>query len=310
MVRTECDADATPARLSRAAGSAAETGCHADATQALTPLDWRAIAAALAGRTIGRRVIYHATTGSTNDDAKHLAFAGEPEGTVVLADEQTAGRGRAGKSPWVTPANTSIALSVLLRPSLAPQQLGTLAMIAGLSAVDGVARGASVRASLKWPNDVLVGERKLGGILVESALSGTGVTSAVIGIGLNVNLSTAAFGRLPDAALAPTTLLQAAGQHVPREAVIVALLAALDLRYARLRSGALGDVAQDYRAALSTLGRAVSLTGAGQSVHGVAEHVTETGALVLRLVDGSRREFAYGEVTVRPHSRRQSRRTL
>ena len=101
------------------------------------PLDWRAIQTALQGRTIGRRVVYHSSTGSTNDDAKRLAAEGAPEGTVVFADEQTAGRGRAGKSRWITPAHTSVAVSVLLRPTLPPERLGALAMIAGLAAVEG-----------------------------------------------------------------------------------------------------------------------------------------------------------------------------
>ena len=245
-------------------------------------------------------MIYRASTGSTNDDAKALAAQGEREGTVVLADEQTTGRGRAGKSRWITPANTSIAVSVLLRPALPPERLGILAMIAGLAAVEGLQRGAAVEVRLKWPNDVLVGTRKLGGILVESALSSSGIAYAVIGIGLNGNLRTGDLGALPDAALAPATLLEVAGRPVEREAVIVALLEALDARYAALRAGAPAELRRDYRAALGTIGQAVTIGGASESVGGIAEDVTEGGALVLRLPDGSRREFAYGEVTVRP----------
>ena len=262
------------------------------------PLDWRLIESARRGRAIGRRIVYHASTGSTNDDARALAAAGEQEGTVVLADEQTAGRGRAGKSPWITPAGTSIAVSVLLRPTFSPEKLGALAMMAGLAAVEGVRRGAGVSASLKWPNDVLVGERKLGGILVESALGAAGIVYAVIGIGLNGNLREADLGPLPDAAIQPTTLLAAAGRPVSREAVIAALLEALDSRYAA-DAGAGGVLLRDYRAALSTLGRRVLVSGAGVSSEGIAEDVTETGALILRLSDGSRCECAYGEVTLR-----------
>ena len=263
------------------------------------PLDWRAIETALRGRTIGRRIVYHASTGSTNDDAKALAASGEPQGTVVLAVEQTAGRGRAGKSRWITPAGTSVAVSVLLRPAMAPDRLGALAMIAGLAAVAAVRRGASVEAALKWPNDVLVGESKLGGILVESALGGAGVAYAVIGIGLNGNLRETDLGPLPNAAIAPATLLEAAGRPVSREGVIAALLAELDVRYAALPGGA-SELVRDYRAALSTLGRSVVVSGAGVSTEGIAEDVTEAGALVLRLADSSRREFAYGDVSVRP----------
>jgi BirA family biotin operon repressor/biotin-[acetyl-CoA-carboxylase] ligase len=228
-----------------------------------------------------------------------LAVAGEPEGTVVVSDEQTAGRGRVGKSRWVTPANTSIAISVLLRPELAPEQLGVLAMIAGLAAVEAVWRGAAVRAGLKWPNDVLVGERKLGGVLVESALSGGAIDYAVAGIGLNGNLRAVELGAFPDAAAPPTTLLEAAGRPVEREAVIAALLEALDERYAAVCAGAIADIRRAFRSVLLTLGQPVRVSGAGWMIEGVAEDVTETGALIVRAADGARRELAFGEVTLR-----------
>jgi BirA family biotin operon repressor/biotin-[acetyl-CoA-carboxylase] ligase len=255
------------------------------------------------GRTVGRRVVYASSTGSTNDDAKRLAAAGEPEGTVLLADEQTAGRGRAGKARWVTPACTSIAASVILRPHLPPERLGALAMLAGLAAIDAVRRAGGVQASLKWPNDVLAGGRKLGGVLIESSLGGTrsagALDFAVIGIGLNGNLPAAALGPLPDASLPATTLQDQAGRPVSREAVVIALLEALDDRYAALRARPLAALVDDFRAALQTLGAPIRLTSPGETVDGVAEDVTDDGALVVRLDGGARRVFTYGEVTLR-----------
>ena len=265
----------------------------------IRPLVWRAIESALCGQTIGQRIVYRASTGSTNDDAKALAAAGEPEGTVILADEQTAGRGRAGKSRWITPAATSIAASILLRPSLAPDRLGLLAMIAGLAAVAAVRQTTGLDVSLKWPNDVLAGDRKVGGILVESGLGASGIAFAVIGIGLNGNLRAADLGSLPDAAVGPTTLFEATGRSIEREALLIALLQALDARYAQLIAGGSTTLLRDYRAALSTLGQPVTVTGAGTTTHGTAEDVTDSGALILRLPNGSRCELAYGEVTVR-----------
>ena len=274
----------------------AARGCG---TALSTPLDWGRVERALHGRKIGGRIVYHASTGSTNDDAKVLASVGEPEGTVVVADEQIAGRGRAGKSRWVTPANTSVAVSVLLRPKLASERLGALAMIAGLAAIEAVERGAGVKASLKWPNDVLVGGSKLGGILVESALSGAGIAYAVVGTGLNGNLRAADLGALADAALPPTTLRDATGQPVDRERVVISLLEALDRQYRALNANQHAEIADAYRAALATLGQAVTVTGAGETIDGIAEDVNEDGALVLRLPSGARRALAYGEVTVR-----------
>lgn len=172
-------------------------------------------------------------------------------------------------------------------------------MMAGLAAVEAVCKSTGVRATLKWPNDVLVGGCKLGGILVEAALSGAGIAYAVIGSGLNGNLRPDELGMLPDAALTPTTLLEEVGRPVSRESVVIALLEALDSRYAALRAGAAADLHLAYRGALSTLGRAVTVGAVGERVDGIAEDVTERGALVVRLPDGGRRHFAYGEVTIR-----------
>src|SRR5947209_4085497 len=141
-------------------------------------LDWQPVAAGVSGRLIGCRFVYLPTTESTNGVARELAEQGEPEGTVVFADAQTRGRGRAGKSAWLTPANTSIALSALLRPAIEPAALAALSMMAGVAVVDAIRAETSLLATLKWPNDALIGERKVGGILVESALAGSHVRYA------------------------------------------------------------------------------------------------------------------------------------
>ena len=277
----------------------------------LAPLAWREVARELAvrdTRCIGRRIVYLPTTSSTNDVARELAGQGEAEGTVVVADAQTQGRGRAGKSAWLTPPYTSLAVSVLLRPPLTPVQLPVLAALCGVAACDAIAGVAGVPASLKWPNDLLVHERKAGGILVESSMRGESVDYAIAGIGINVNLPAAALGALPDAATPPTTLLDEAGGPVSREALLLALLHALDGQYAGLVKGELESLWQAYRARLDTLGHAVRVAVGAATVEGVAEDIGSAGELIVRLPDGRRRAFSYGEVTVRavprsvPHS--------
>jgi BirA family biotin operon repressor/biotin-[acetyl-CoA-carboxylase] ligase len=267
------------------------------------PLDWRRVAEQLAGAPIGHRLIYLPTTPSTNDAARDLAGQGAPDGTVVVADAQTAGRGRAGKSPWLTPPRTSLAVSVLLRPLLAPDALPRLGLAAGVAAAGAIRTVAGVAAGLKWPNDVVAGGRKLGGILVECALQGTAVSHAVVGIGLNVNLPAAALGAFPDAALAPTTLLDLAGRPVSREALLVDLLRELGRLTAALYRGEGDEVLARYREAQTVLGHPVRVSGGAPGaapVDGVAESVSADGALVLRLPGGRRQTFAYGEVTLRP----------
>jgi BirA family biotin operon repressor/biotin-[acetyl-CoA-carboxylase] ligase len=120
-----------------------------------------------------------------------------------------------------------------------------------------------------------------------------------MGIGLNGNLRVSDLGPLPDAAVPPTTLLEATCRRVEREAVVIALLHELDVRYASLATSTTSLV-RDYRAALSTLGQSVTVTGAGLTTHGIAEDVTDSGTLILRLPDGSHRKLPYGEVSVRP----------
>jgi len=276
----------------------------ADASDVIpAALRWEAVQEALDGRTIGRRIVYFASTGSTNDVARRLAAAGEPEGTVVLADEQTAGRGRAGKSRWLTPAGTSIAVSVVLRPHLTPQRLPLLSLMSGVAACEAIQSVARVNCSLKWPNDVMVKDRKLGGILVESALVGSNVAFAVLGIGLNGNLLVNQLGRLPDAASVPTTLLAEAGIAVSREDVLIALLTALDRLYTTLPAGASSLLAR-YRLRLQTLKQSVCIMERTDAtpIEGIAEDITQEGALIVRLPSGERCAFAHGAVSVRTAS--------
>lgn len=257
------------------------------------------MAEALAGARLGHEVVYLATTASTNDIARQRAVEGAPEGAIVLADAQTAGRGRAGKPPWLTPPRTSIAVSVLLRPPFAPVALPQLGMAAAVAAVEAIRETAGVDSQVKWPNDVVVAAGKLGGVLIESALMGNSVAYAVAGIGLNVNLSAADLGTFPDAALPPATVQDVAGRPVSREALLVALLREFARLYGQICAGDATEVWRRYRGALDSLGRAVRVHVAGAPVNGTVEMVTADGALVLRLPSGARRTFTYGDVTLR-----------
>jgi BirA family biotin operon repressor/biotin-[acetyl-CoA-carboxylase] ligase len=176
-------------------------------------------------------------------------------------------------------------------------------MLAGVAAVEAVVTGTGVSCGLKWPNDVMAGDRKLGGILVETVLSGASVAYAITGIGLNGNLSAAALGPLPDTALRPTSLRDEAGAPISREAVIIALLRAFDRQYERLVARDDSAIRRRYVTVLNTIGRRVVALdpsrGNAGNVEGIAEDIAENGALILRLPSGSRRELTYGDVTVR-----------
>lgn len=248
----------------------------------------------LTGLRFGHPLYLFQQIGSTNDQAHQLAQAGAPEGLAVVAEEQTAGRGRSGRR-WLTPPGSALALSVVLRPTLPAGQAGRLTMLGGLAACDAVEQVAGVPAGLKWPNDVLINGRKVAGLLVETAFTGQDLDYAVLGIGLNVSWAPA-----DDQVAFPATSLEAeAGRSVDRTSLLRAILAGLEVRYADVAGG---QLFADWRGRLTMLGAAVELeTGAAaEPFRGVAEDVDPDGALLVRGPDGGLRRFLAADVHLRP----------
>lgn len=261
------------------------------------------IRTALTTTVFGRNVVYLPTTGSTNDVAKALAAAGAPEGTLVVADEQTAGRGRMGRR-WVAPPGTCLLLSLLFRPELPPAQAPRLTMLCTLAAADAVKEVAGLQVALKWPNDLIVksdvrspesqGWRKLAGVLTETGMVERRLDFVVVGIGLNVNVPPEVLPALaPDA----TSILAEVRRPVDRVTLLVALLARVERRYAALRAGESPHM--EWAARLATLGRQVTAVTPGGELVGLAEGVDEDGALLLRKADGTLHRLTTGDVTLR-----------
>ena len=148
----------------------------------MSDLSAEAIAAALTTRRLGRPVLYFPRIGSTNDVAHDRAAAGAAEGLLVIADEQTAGRGRLDRR-WWAPPGSSLLMSLLLRPALPPDQAGQLTMCLGLAAVEAIEAVTGLRPALKWPNDLLLEDRKLGGMLTELRLEGERLDIRGVGVG-------------------------------------------------------------------------------------------------------------------------------
>lgn len=243
---------------------------------------------------VGQNLVYRPAIGSTNDEAKRLARAGAPEGTLVLTDYQTSGRGRLDRR-WEAPAGSSLLMSLVFRPHLAAHQVQRLTMICGLAAVDAIEAETGLKVGLKWPNDLVIGEAKLGGILTEIELDGSRVDYAVVGIGLNVNLDP---GQLPpDLLVAPTSLSRVAGRKVARLPLLWELLRAIEVRYKALRAGQSPQA--EWAARLVTLGQPVAVSAIDSCLEGVAEGVDDDGALLLRLPDGRLETVRVGDVTLR-----------
>jgi len=238
---------------------------------------------------VGRKLAYYPTLHSTMDTARELARQNAPEGTTVIAGEQTAGRGRLGRD-WFSPPG-GLAMSVILHPDLS--QVPQLIMAASLAVADTIRDTTGLDAGIKWPNDVLVGGKKVCGILIENEIRGEELSYSIIGIGLNINVN---LGDRPDIAPIATSLSQELGRPVPYEDITAALLNRLEQFYRRLRSG--DSLAPEWRARLVSIGQKVHVQSGNTVMEGLAEDVTASGALILRRADGSLTAVVAGDVTV------------
>lgn len=236
--------------------------------------------AARHGRRIGHAVEVHAAIGSTNDRARELLLSPAGEGTAVVAEEQRFGRGRRGRT-WVSPPGRNLTMSVGVRPRLAASDAWQLGEAAGLAARSACSALAPVW--LKWPNDVIADDgRKLGGLLVETAIDGEALTEAVIGIGINVNW---AVSEMPDEiAATATSLASLAGSEVDRVALLARLLDELDAEVRRIEMG--DSPLPRYRDACRTIGASVAVDVGTHEVRGMATGIDEHGGLLVRTADG------------------------
>jgi len=254
----------------------------------------------------GDRLLYLPTVNSTNTLAMQLAHERPEEGLVVLTDNQTAGKGRQGRR-WVDVPGCNVLSSIVLLPGFPPH---LLVMIASLAVVDAIAATCSVTATIKWPNDVLIGDHKVAGILIETSHDLTGRLIAVIGIGINVN------GRIEEVTehlaeqasfvARATTLETVCGHTVQREALIAHLLQRIEKDYLALQQEAAGDlpgttpasrlIREQWRGQLSTLGRAITVRQGKSIISGVAEDVDGNGELLLRRHSGELVNITWGSV--------------
>ncbi len=239
---------------------------------------------------IGKKVIYYPQLSSTMDLARSEARKGAGEGTVILADEQTSGRGRVKRS-WLTPPG-NIALSVILYPDVS--YLPYLIMIASLAVVHAVESVTGLKAVIKWPNDILIDGKKVCGILIENEISGEKKTRAIIGIGINVNLG--GF-QVKDSSIPVTSLEKEINRTVAKIDLVKNLLEDMERLYLKLPNGE--DIFQRWQDRLVTLGKRVVVQTGSETLTGLAESVDTTGALMLKLDDGSLTSIVAGDVTLR-----------
>lgn len=233
-------------------------------------------------------------TGSTNSDALTLGRQGAVPGTVVIARSQRGGRGRLGKK-WLSPPGSGLYFSLILRPGLAMDEVAKITLAAGLALCRAVAAACPVHPMLKWPNDLLIGGRKCGGILTEMELDGRERPLVVIGIGVNVSTTAADFGKeLVDRA---SSLEEQSGARVDRGALFAQMLSELDRQVVRLEEEGFAAILADWRRYDATLGKRLTwLTGDYQVVTGVSLGPDREGRLNIRDDEGRMHEVLSGDI--------------
>jgi BirA family biotin operon repressor/biotin-[acetyl-CoA-carboxylase] ligase len=237
-------------------------------------------------RVIGRPCYYYPVLASTNTTARTLGQQGAAEGTIVVADAQTAGRGQAGRV-WISPAERNLYVSVLLRPALAAAHAPLLSLTTAVALVDAL-REVGVASGIKWPNDILVARRKVAGILTEMEACGEAVRFAVVGIGVNVNMAPAELESLLGAIAAAATSLQIAlGREIDREGLLATLLEAFERWYALLSEGRVAALQAAWEARSLMHGRRISVHTPEASWHGTASGIDAAGRLLVRRDDGA-----------------------
>lgn len=263
------------------------------------------------GAQVGRPLSIAAETASTNDDAKRAAAAGAPHGATFLADAQTAGRGRGGHA-WHSPAGENLYLSMVLRPEVSAAEIAPITLAVGLAVARVVARvirdredpvgsgralpgGArsgprGAEARLKWPNDVLVGGRKIAGVLVEGQLRGDRLVSLVAGIGLNVR--TVTFPAELAGRATSLALLGVQSEELDRSSIAAAVIAEVGAVSAEFEAAGLGPLLREIRAADGLRGRAVEVG----TLRGIGAGIDDAGRLLVRDAGGAVHAVASGEV--------------
>ena len=243
----------------------------------------------------GREVIFLDTVDSTNNYAKRLAEDGAVHGTLVVADFQSGGKGRRGKT-WVTPRGTTIAMSIVVRPQIRPEKASMFTLVIGMAAAKAVQEVTGLSAQIKWPNDLVVNGKKLSGTLTEMSTELEGIHYVVIGTGINANIA-----EFPEEIKEIATSLQVElGHPVDRGAIICACMTAFEEYYEKfIEKQDMSLLIEDYQKLLVNKDQEVRVLEPGNEYNGIARGIDELGQLLVETADGHIEKVYAGEVSVR-----------
>ncbi|MGI6129367.1 MAG: biotin--[acetyl-CoA-carboxylase] ligase, partial [bacterium] len=247
----------------------------------------------LTTKRLGQVVHYFSQTGSTNDVARELAQMGAEEGTLVLAEEQVSGRGRRGR-PWLSPVGDGIFASIILRPQLLPAQATLLTLTAAVAAAEAIRKLTNLPVGIKWPNDLLLNECKVAGILTEMSAEIDTIFHVIVGIGINVNNDSFP----PELCHIATSLAKEKGQAVSRRDLLQFFLQRFEQWYDLLPAGR-EEILTRWRELSVTLGRQVTIYSPQATLRGQALDIDQEGALLLLTDDGHEERILSGDVSLR-----------
>ncbi|MDP2921203.1 MAG: biotin--[acetyl-CoA-carboxylase] ligase [Candidatus Omnitrophota bacterium] len=240
---------------------------------------------------IARKIYSYKETSSTNDAAYHLAASGEKEGSVVIAESQTAGRGRMGRF-WVSPKSKGAYFSVILRPDILPKEVSSITLFSALSVAKTIREMAGLAAFIKWPNDVFINNKKICGILTEMNAETDKINFVIIGIGININTKEEL---LPKGA---TSIMEARGAEISRVELVKGIFKNLDKYYRLFNSGQIAEIIREYKEFSNFLGKRIQVTYHDAKLEGYAIDVDKEGALILRMDSGLNERVLAGDVTM------------
>jgi BirA family biotin operon repressor/biotin-[acetyl-CoA-carboxylase] ligase len=256
--------------------------------------DLKKVLAALSGR-IGQELFFVDRAASTNTLAMEMAAKGCPEGTVVIADSQTDGKGRLGRT-WISPPGINLYMSIVVRPDILPGDATVLTLLSAVACASAIRESCGVPVSIKWPNDILAGSLKIAGILTEIRADMDRISYAVIGIGINVNLSEKDMPE--EIRKTATSILIETGNTFPRTELAAALIKEIDRWYGLLLGGGKDGITGRWLELSSTIGRHVRVAVGDRIFEGTADGIDGEGLLIVRMADDSFRKFSAGDVTI------------
>jgi BirA family biotin operon repressor/biotin-[acetyl-CoA-carboxylase] ligase len=247
---------------------------------------------------LGQNVHHQEEVTSTQEIAHRLAMEGAPEGTIVVAEQQTTGRGRLGR-PWHSPKGSGIWMSIILRPTIPPQQAPQLTLMAAVSVVQGIQKVTDIKAQIKWPNDILINGKKIVGILTELQAEPDRINSVIMGIGINVNTPADSFPKELES-IATSLKIENDGIDIDRSKLVRSILEEMEKLYGVYLEHGFAPIKLLWEGSAASLGKKIHVRTLSGELYGTAKGITEEGVLLLEDEEGNIHKVYSADIQIPP----------